>query len=200
MLLEFQHLTPPERYKYVSQTVIPRPIAWVSTEQHGIANIAPFSYFSPLSSEPPTLMVSIGHKADGTPKDTLRNLRESKKCVISIIDETHFEAMHQSAQPLTASQSEFETFHIETMHLLEAYPPLPKEIKVAYFCDYLQEVPLKNSSTIPIIVEIKHLYINDTTLTSTHPLQINLNPIGRIGKTYTHCNQRLDVPNTKENK
>jgi flavin reductase (DIM6/NTAB) family NADH-FMN oxidoreductase RutF len=194
MLLEFQHLTPSERYKYVSNTVIPRPIAWVSTEQNGVANIAPFSYFAPLSSEPPTFLISIGHKADGTPKDTLRNLRESQTCVISMVDENHFEAMHHSAQPLDASQSEFETFHIETETIMEGYPPVPKGVQVAYFCHYLQEVTLQGSKTIPVIVEIDHLYLDETVLKSSTPLQVDLQTIGRVGKHYLQCDTLLDPP------
>lgn len=193
MLLDFQHLTPFERYTYVSQTVIPRPIAWVSTQKDGISNIAPFSYFSPLSSEPPTLILSIGHKSDNTPKDTLHNLRTSQKCVITIIDEQHLKAMHQSATPLPNSQSEFEHFNIPSQSMIEGYPPLPQGAKVAYFCHYLQEISLQNSKTIPVIVEIQHLYINETIVATTDPLEIDLHPIGRIGKHYTHCTNDIEA-------
>jgi len=70
MLINFKEKTAAERYHLMANTVIPRPIAWIAT-QGEVLNIAPFSYFTPLSSEPATLIVSIGHRADGTPKDTL---------------------------------------------------------------------------------------------------------------------------------
>ena len=101
MIIDFQEKTPSERYNLMANSVIPRPIAWIVT-QGEVLNIAPFSYFTPLSSEPATLMVSIGHRADGTPKDTLRNLREGKKCVVSIVDEKHFEKMNFSSKGLDA--------------------------------------------------------------------------------------------------
>ena len=71
-----------ENYKLMAQTILPRPIAWVVTEDNGVVNIAPFSYFIGLSSEPASVLISVGHKADGTPKDTLANLRKHKKCTI----------------------------------------------------------------------------------------------------------------------
>ena len=58
-----------DKYKLMAQTIIPRPIAWVVTEDEGVINIAPFSYFIGLSSDPASVLISVGHKADGTPKD-----------------------------------------------------------------------------------------------------------------------------------
>ncbi|WP_223175432.1 flavin reductase [Sulfurimonas autotrophica] len=52
-------------------------------------NIAPFNYFMGFSSEPATMIVSIGHKSDGSEKDTLRNIKESGKCTICMVDEAH---------------------------------------------------------------------------------------------------------------
>jgi len=66
-----------ESYKLMAQTIIPRPIAWVVTEDEGVVNIAPFSYFIGLSSDPATVLISVGHKPDGSPKDTLANIREN---------------------------------------------------------------------------------------------------------------------------
>ena len=57
-----------ETYKLMAQTIIPRPIAWVVTEDAGVINVAPFSYFIGLSSDPASVLISVGHKADGTPK------------------------------------------------------------------------------------------------------------------------------------
>ena len=74
-----------ENYKLMAQTILPRPIAWVVTEDNGVVNIAPFSYFIGLSSEPASVLISVGHKEDGTPKDTLANIRKNRKCTICIV-------------------------------------------------------------------------------------------------------------------
>lgn len=191
MLINFDEQTPLERYKLISNSVIPRPIAWVMTQGECL-NIAPFSYFTPLSSEPATLLISIGHKKSGEPKDTLKNLREQKRCIISIVGDEHFEKMHLSASPLEANESEVKAFDIETKSVLDAYPPIPQNIQVAYFCDYLQEVTLEGSKTVPTIVQIKHLYINDEIITDPETIAFEVESIGRIGKNYAKLGERLN--------
>lgn len=193
MFITFQDITTSERYHLMANAVIPRPIAWVVTEGE-VLNIAPFSYFTPLSSEPATLMVSIGHRPDGRPKDTLRNLRETKKCVVCIVDEGHFEAMHMSSKSLEASESELEVFDIPTEDILDTFPPVPKGIKVAFFCEYLQEVDLKGSKTIPVIVEIQHLYLNDEIISDKEKINLEFSGIARVGRRYASTDKIIPAP------
>lgn len=193
MLIDFQEKTPSERYFLMASSIIPRPIAWILTEGE-VLNIAPFSYFAPLSSQPATLMVSIGHRPDATPKDTLRNLRERKKCVVSIVDEDHFEAMHMSSKSLDASQSELEVFDIPVQKCIEGFPPMPQGIKVAYFCEYLQEVDLKGSTTIPVILEIKHLYLDNEIITDQEKITIEFSSIARTSREYASLNKNIPTP------
>lgn len=193
MFITFQDITTSERYHLMANAVIPRPIAWVVTEGE-VLNIAPFSYFTPLSSEPATLMVSIGHRPDGRPKDTLRNLRETKKCVVCIVDEGHFEAMHMSSKSLEASESELEVFDIPTEDILDTFPPVPKGIKVAFFCEYLQEVDLKGSKTIPVIVEIQHLYLNDEIISDQEKIGLDFSGIARVGRRYASTDKIIPAP------
>lgn len=193
MLIDFEEKTPSERYNLMANSVIPRPIAWIVTEGE-VLNIAPFSYFTPLSSQPATLMVSIGHRTDGTPKDTLRNLRESKKCVVCIVDEEHFEKMHFSSKGLDASQSELEVFNIPTQKCIENFPPMPEGINVAFFCEYLQEVELKGSKTIPVIVEIKHLYLNNEIISDEEKTTLSFSSIARVGREYATLDKNIITP------
>lgn len=193
MLIDFKEKTPTERYLLMANTVIPRPVAWIAT-QGEVLNLAPFSYFTPLSSEPPTMIVAIGHRPDGTPKDTLRNLRKEKKCVISIVDKEHFEAMHLSSKPLDATQSEAETFNISTKKVIEGYPAMPDGIKVAFFCEYLQEVDLKGSKTIPVIVEIKYLYLDDRIIADKEKIKVTFEAIARVGREYASLKEDLIPP------
>ncbi|HIQ47907.1 MAG TPA: flavin reductase family protein [Sulfurovum sp.] len=193
MLIEFEKQVPAQRYQLMAKSVIPRPIAWIVTEGE-VLNIAPFSYFTPLSSEPATLIVSIGHRPDGMPKDTLRNIRESKKCVVCIVDEAHFEAMHFSSKPLESTVSEVETFDIEMEAVLADFPPVPKGIKVAFFCEYLQEVDLKGSKTIPLILEIKKMYIDDKIITDKEKINLNFLTIARVGRGYASLREDIETP------
>ena len=193
MLIDFKDKQPNERYGLMAKTVIPRPIAWIVT-QGKVLNIAPFSYFTPLSSKPATLIVSIGHRPDGTPKDTLRNLRETKKCVVCIVDDKHFKAMHFSSKPLEDSVSEAEMFDIKMQDVLDGFPPMPKGIKVAFFCEYLQEVALKGSKTIPVIIEIKHLYLDDNIISDKEKINLEFSSIARVGRGYASLKEDIDSP------
>ena len=192
MLIDFKDQASSERYKLMSQLVIPRPIAWIVTEGK-VVNIAPFSYFTPLSSEPAAMVVSIGHRIDGTPKDTLRNLRESKKCVLCMTDESMLDMMHLSSKGLDSTQSEAEVFDIPTKKILDTFPPMIEGIHAAFFCEYLQEVDLKGSKTIPVILEIKHLYIDETIISDKKKMTMELDAIARVGRTYAKIGEEMQA-------
>jgi len=193
MLINFQEKSPMQRYHLMTNVIVPRPIAWVVTEG-AVTNVAPFSYFTAISSEPAAVLISIGHRPDGTPKDTLRNLRETKKCVICIVDREHFEPMHQSAEGLDAGQSELEVFDIPTQRVLEGYPPMPSGIKAAMFGTYFQEVDLKGSQTIPVIIEIEHLYLDESIISDPQKLKLEINAIARMGGEYRVLGEKLKTP------
>ncbi len=198
MLINFQEKSSTQRYHLMTNVIVPRPIAWVVTEGRAegkvVTNVAPFSYFTAISSEPAAVLISIGHREDGSPKDTLRNLRETKKCVICIVDAAHFEPMHLSAEGLETSQSELEVFDIPTEQVLEGYPPMPIGIKAAMFGTYLQEVDLKGSQTIPVIIEIEHLYVDETIISDPVKMKLEFDAIARMGGTYRALGEKLSTP------
>ena len=86
MLLDYSEESAINKYKLMSDTVVPRPIAWIVTQENGVINAAPFSYFIPLSSSPATVIVSIGHKEDGSQKDSLSNILKNKNDLIECIN------------------------------------------------------------------------------------------------------------------
>ncbi len=182
-------------YKIMSNFVIPRPIAWVSTlSTENILNLAPFSYFTPLSSHPATLLISIGHKKDGSPKDTLKNLRESKKCSIVIADTSLLQSLQDSATPLEYNESEFKAFNIQTKELDKAYPKVPKDAKVVFMGRYLKEVELEDSKTIPVIIQIEKVFIDDSLIEDKKKLHFKFfDAIARVGAKYYRLGEELKV-------
>jgi flavin reductase (DIM6/NTAB) family NADH-FMN oxidoreductase RutF len=182
-----------ETYKVMSQTVIPRPIAWIVTEFEGVVNIAPFSYFIPLSSKPPALLVSIGHKSDGTPKDTLANLRMTKRCTICLAEPRHMQKLHFSSKSLPREESEAKTFDISVVAMNEGYPPMIEDVPVAYFCDYMQEVDL-GGKTVPVIVQARRIYLRDDIVKDKEKLHIAYEPLVRIGKDYATVGEVMHAP------
>ena len=192
MIIDYADKQLTQKYQLMAQTIIPRPIAWIVTEdEKGTLNIAPFSYFMGLSSEPATMIVSIGHKSNGEEKDTLKNIREMKKCTICMVDETHLTQMHQSATELAADISEATEFAIQTKKLHPDFPPMVKGVKSAFFCEFYQEVELKGSKTIPLIVEIKAQYIDESIISDKEKLSLDFSPVARVGKSYAQIGKEL---------
>lgn len=181
MIVDFETLSETKKYATMSNTIFPRPIAWISTEDQGVVNLAPFSYFTPLSSKPPMVIVSIGPKEDGEMKDTFANIIKHKKCTINFAHKELLEALKNSAEPLPKEISECEEFGIQTKSVLEEFPPMVAEAKCAFFCEYVTTVEL-NCKQNPVILEIKKMYLNDGN--TDDDMKIVLENIGRVGTEY----------------
>src|ERR1700730_14675287 len=86
MQFEFRKMAPLERYKLLLATVLPRPIAWITTrDASGAVNAAPFSFFNVFGNDPATVGVGIGSKAPGEPKDTRANIRTNEQFVVNLV-------------------------------------------------------------------------------------------------------------------
>ncbi len=193
MIFDYEKIEAKDRYKLMAGSIIPRPIAWIVTEnENGILNIAPFSYFTGLSSNPPTLVVSIGHKSNGTPKDSLRNIRKSKKCTLCLVREEDLELMHLSSKELDSQTSEAKEFGIKTTRIDENFPPIIKNSPLAFCCELYQEIDLKGSKTIPLILEIKKEFIDDKCVDEN--LRIDFKPVARLGGEYAFLSEHIEPP------
>ena len=194
MLYNLKDLKSSDIYKLMSQGVIPRPIAWIVTEQNGVVNIAPFSYFTPLSSNPPSVIVSIGHKTDGSPKDSLQNIRDTKKCTICLVPEENLEKMHFSSKELARDKSEVKEFDIETTKVYKNYPPIAENTPYALFCTLSQEVDLNGSQTVPVILTVDAIYVNDSVITDGEKIELSFKPVARVGKAYAFLGKDIEAP------
>ncbi|MDY0117625.1 MAG: flavin reductase family protein [Sulfurimonadaceae bacterium] len=188
MIIDFENLTINKKYSLMSNTIFPRPIAWISTENDGVVNLAPFSYFAPISSEPPCVIVSITHKEDGDPKDTLVNILKHKKCTINLAHKELLKKLQESAEELPKDISEPMKFGIEMQKIVAEYPPMVKEAKCALFCKFVQSVDLHEKNK-PLILEIEHLYIEDGC--RDEKLHIKLENIGRVGMDFLVDSKRV---------
>jgi len=191
MLLDFNNNL--DNYKLMRQAIIPRPIAWIVTQDE-VINIAPFSYFMALTSTPPTMIVSIGQKSDGSAKDTLANIRKTKKCTICMPKEEQLNKMHFSSKELNHSISEADVFDIETESKAKGFPPAIKGTPIAFFCELVQELDIKGSPHKPVIIEIKHMFIDDTCITNKEKMHFEYSPIARIGGDYSFLNEKIPAP------
>jgi len=194
MIFDLDNTELNDKYKLMAQTIIPRPIAWVVTEDEGVINIAPFSYFIGLSSSPATVLISVGHKSDGIPKDTLANIRKNGKCTICMVDEKNLEKMHFSSKELEKSISEADAFKIDTKVVFEEFPPMIEDVSCAYFCDFNQEIDLGGGSTIPLVLNVRQIFVDDKAITDKERMTIEFNPVARIGKSYAFLGEEITPP------
>lgn len=185
MQLDFTTLEPLERYRWLASTITPRPIAWVSSQStEGVSNLAPFSFFQVISDDPPTLMVNVNHRADGTLKDTLLNVRASGELVIQLVSFAQAEAMNASAAVLPYGISEFEQCGIASLPSQLVAPPRVAGAAVAFECRVAQILPYPpNAANCQLIfAEVLLAHIDDAVLNEkgridTHKLDL----VGRLG-------------------
>src|SRR4051812_14774901 len=113
MRIDFTSLKSRDAYQLMVSTILPRPIAWVSTiSGEGRVNLAPFSFFQGITSSPPTLMFVPVNARDGSKKDTVRNIEAVPEFVVNLVSFAQAEKMNATAALLPYGESEFETFGI----------------------------------------------------------------------------------------
>lgn len=181
MILDYKDINDLNRYKIMSGTVIPRPIAWIVTEDDGVLNCAPFSYFIPISSNPALVLVAIGQKDDGTPKDSLANILKTKKATICFAKKEDAELVQKCATPLGKEESEIEKFEISVKKELEEYPPMISTTQSALFCEYYDTYEIPGDTT-PVILEVKKQFIQDDKINERN--HVFIDNIGRCGVTF----------------
>ncbi|MDB1689094.1 MULTISPECIES: flavin reductase family protein [Enterococcus] len=141
--LDPKDLTQRENYKLLIGSIIPRPVAVVSTQSaDGIVNIAPFSFFNIVSSEPVILSLAIQRK-EGELKDTARNLLATKEAVVHILDQTNVQEANKTAALLPADQSELTVSGFTTTASKTIAVPGLNEASVRLETILHQHVPIK---------------------------------------------------------
>jgi flavin reductase (DIM6/NTAB) family NADH-FMN oxidoreductase RutF len=185
MRFQFDQLSGSQRYHLITQTITPRPIAWIMTRNENDSfNLAPFSYFAPVSSDPALLMVSIGNKSAEVSKDTKYNLQREKECVLHIPSGDVMNAVNESAATLSYGESELPRTGLSLTDFIKTLPRIA-QAKVALHCKLFDIHALGNSSFNAIYLEIIDLYIDDDIVTQmdNHLVIDNkkLNPLSRLG-------------------
>jgi len=176
-----------QTYSIMAQAIIPRPIAWVLSENaNGSLNLAPFSYFAPICSDPPLFMISISKKPDGTLKDTRANIKERKDFVLHIPSWEQLEPMNASAATMAAGVSEVEVLHLELADFTGSRLPRIKGSRVAMACSLYEIREIGNGPYAMILGRIHHVYVTDAAILdqTDEKLRIapeKLNPVGRLG-------------------
>ena len=166
-------------YRFLISAVVPRPIAFVSSQGlSGNTNLAPFSYFNAIASEPPLVAIAIGDRADD-PKDTLRNIRETQEFVVNVVSEPLLDAMVRTAGEWPRGVSEFGPAGLTPAPSERVRPPYVAESPLQLECRLHREIALGNS--ILVVGEVVLARVRDDVMTDGRVDPAKLAPVGRLG-------------------
>jgi flavin reductase (DIM6/NTAB) family NADH-FMN oxidoreductase RutF len=179
MLLDPRTLPTRDVYRFLIAAVVPRPIAFVSTVNGaGHTNLAPFSYFNAISSEPPLVAIAISDRP-GDPKDTLRNIRETREFVVNVVSEPLLDAMVHTAGEWPRATSEFGPSGLTPMPSERVRAPYVAESPLQLECVLHREIPLGNS--ILVVGEVILARVRDEVMVDGRVDPAKLAPVGRLG-------------------
>lgn len=202
MDVDFTALPSPDCYRLMIQAIVPRPVAWVLSDNGDkTMNLAPYSFFTGISSNPPLLMFSAGKKSDGSPKDTLRNAQERTHFVVHIAHKELAAAVTESSRTLPHGESELTALGLGTVPFAEFPLPRLSDCRIAMGCELHQTMQLDGVSQTLVFGRITRMFIDDSIVTGAGTgaapvLDLSLlDPIGRLGgNDYTTFGQVLNVP------
>lgn len=183
-----------DRYRLLTNLVVPRPIAWVTTlHESGVVNLAPFSFFNAVSSDPLQVMVSVGARDDGSRKDTAVNIIRTGEFVVNLVTEELLPAMNLSAAEFPPGISELEAAGLRSAPSLLIATPRLAESAASLECVLRQQVPVGDN--IMFIGEVVMFHVADGLVDSR--LRVSgLAPMGRMGSPATYCRttDRFELP------
>ncbi len=169
-------------YKLLIGSVVPRPIAFVSTiSKTGALNLAPFSFFNAICSEPPAICFSVANRTPA--KDTIANIRENGEFVVNIVTEAIAEQMNLCSGDYARGVSEFEVSGLTPDPSEIVRPPCVRESPVNMECKLMQivEVSAKPSGASLIIGEVVRIHFDPTIADNFRIDPFKLRAIGRMG-------------------
>ncbi len=175
------------RHNPFKSLVVPRPIGWISTvDAAGVINLAPYSFFNALASDPPTVVFGPnGQHAQGGPKDSLKNIEETGEFVVNIATWDLREPMNRTSAPVPRQVDEMTLAGLTPLPSRLVKPPGVKESPVQLECVHLQTVALPaddpaqpNNAVFGRVVGIR---IDESIITDGMIDMRKFRPIARLG-------------------
>ena len=164
-------------YKLLTATVVPRPIAWVSTvnRDSDTDNLAPHSFFTVSCVDPPVVQFSsVGRK------DSLRNIEDTGQFVVNLAPEQMFEQINATATDFPRGVSEFDAVGLEREPSTRVKPPRVAGSPVALECELHSTVRLGNSTVV--FGRVLHAAVAEDVMVDGHPDATRMRPLTRLGK------------------
>ena len=169
-----------EQYKLMTGSIVPRPIALVTTLGPMGPNAAPFSLFNMIGTAPPLLMFSVGNQGDGQEKDTIQNIRRIPEFVVHICNESIAERMNICSTDFPAGVNELEKAGLTAEPSQKVRPPRIKEAPVQMECRLNKIVDFGTRHHV-VFGEVVLFHFHDGIVNERFHVNIaKLNPIGRL--------------------
>jgi flavin reductase (DIM6/NTAB) family NADH-FMN oxidoreductase RutF len=184
-------------YKLMVGSITPRPIAWISSlSATGVLNLAPYSFFTVVSCNPPVLAVTQVNPRDRAAKDTLTNLRTTQECVVNIVTEELAEIMNASCGDYPPDVSEFSVLGIESAASHAVNVAGVKAASVRFECTLREVIDV---SSLPMggqmmLLNVINIYVNESVLIADQISPQLLTTLGKLGADwYTTTRDRFEM-------
>jgi flavin reductase (DIM6/NTAB) family NADH-FMN oxidoreductase RutF len=181
-------------YKLLSGVVVPRPIAWITTQSaQGVVNLAPFSCYTYVCSKPPMVGINIGLR-NGEIKDTHRNILENKEFVVNIGDETMIEPIHRSADEYPPEVSEVELLGLPLAPCTHVRTPRLAIVPAALECRLHSVQEFGDTRAQFVVGEVLAFHFRDGLHQNGRIDTRALRPLARVGgPTYARLGEFIDM-------
>jgi flavin reductase (DIM6/NTAB) family NADH-FMN oxidoreductase RutF len=193
---DFANLSARERYKLLIGTVIPRPVAFVTTvDREGRANAGPFSFFNVLTHDPPIVAIGVENYADGRFKDTSRNIRDTEEFTVHICDDAMVEQMEICAIKFGPEVDELQEAGLTTVQGTMVGSPRILEAPAALECRRYMTLELGRAREI-ILGEVVGLFVREDAVdpTNLHIDQLKMDAVGRLGgHSYARTRDQFEI-------
>jgi len=204
MYIELEGLSRNQIYMTMTQSIIPRPVAWVLSDNgNGGYNLAPYSYFNAVCSEPPLIFISAGKKPDGSHKDTRVNIEERHHFVVHIAHRELAEPMTETSRTLPHGESELDLAQLKLTEF-EGFP-LPRlvDCRVALACELYEIQEIGPAPQSLVFGKVRSIYVDDNVVSTDEKGRLKVHadrvdPIGRLGASeYVTFGEILSIPRPK---
>ena len=203
MLFDFATLSPDNRYKLLTSTIVPRPIAWItSLDAQGNVNAAPFSFFNALVGDPPIVGIGIGGthpgRVPGAWKDSAANIRAHGEFVVNLVPYALRDQMNITAIEFPSTEDEIEAARLETLPSSKVKPPRIAGSPVSLECERFTFIEVAVDRTI-VLGRVLAVHVRDDAVLDAVRCHIDtpkLDLIGRMhgGGWYARTTDRFEMP------
>ncbi|ACT04576.1 flavin reductase family protein [Paenibacillus sp. JDR-2] len=197
--IDAENLSERENYKLLTGTVVPRPIALVTTlSEDGVLNAAPFSYFNIVTADPPLISVSVQRKR-GIRKDTSRHAVARGEFVVHIADESYVEKLNATAASLPPEESEVALAGLTAVPSERISVPGIADAKVRLECVLEQAIPLGGTADAPaadlLIGRVIRYHLHESIADERNHIDASvLQPVSRLaGASYAKLGELFEV-------